>query len=114
MTIDGEGAWKHWPRQGFPCYHWVALGRRPEGESVDRLQGASQSLNPELQQDGGILSSEGPPVRIGNASTICCGSQRGFRSAVCQVQSLCRVGLGACFCSPAWPQREPCSVDPGR
>ena len=18
----GRGAWKHWPRQGFPCYHW--------------------------------------------------------------------------------------------
>ena len=63
MTIYGEGAWKHWPR--LPCYHWVALGRRPEGESVDRLQGASQSLNPELQQDGGILPSEGPPVKIG-------------------------------------------------
>lgn len=34
--------------------------------SLDRLQDAFQFLNPELQQDGGILPCEGPPVWQGS------------------------------------------------
>lgn len=64
-TTDGEGGLEALAEAGIPLLSLGALGRGPEGASLDHLQGAFQFLNPELQQAGGILPSEGPPVRIG-------------------------------------------------